>query len=51
MKADVETLQKVSGNNLDNSLNPVVLTEKLSCVRYTEEKKGGTCRLEASDVN
>lgn len=39
MKVDVETFQKVSENNLDNSLNSFVLTKNLNCVRYSEKKK------------
>ena len=38
---DVETFQKVSENNLDNSLNSFVLTKNLNCVRYSEKKKLG----------
>lgn len=38
MKPDVETFQKFSENNLDNSLNSLVLTENLNCVRYSEKK-------------
>lgn len=41
MKADVETFQKVSENNLDNSLNSLVLTKNLNCVRYSGKKKLG----------
>lgn len=47
---DVETFQKVSENNLDNSLNSFVLTKNLNCVRYSEKKKVGTHRPEASDI-
>ena len=51
MKVDVETFQKVSENNLYNSLNSFVLTKNLNCVRYSEKKKKvGTHRPEASDI-
>ena len=41
MKPDVETFRKVSENNLGNSLNSLVLTKNLNCVRYSEKKKLG----------